>query len=132
MVGETAIDVTVSGGTVMAAVPVAPFNDAVTFVEPEALAVTKPLELTAATDEIATAHVAVELTLAVEPSLYCAVATNCSVAPTVMFALAGETETDFTVFVVGCGVGVVPRAPLHPVLAIKSDSERKARIGNRQ
>jgi hypothetical protein len=42
-----------------------------------AFAVAIPALLTDAIDPELTVHVAVELTLAVEPSLYCAVAVNC-------------------------------------------------------
>ena len=43
-------------------------------------------------------QVAGELTFAVEPSLYFAVATNCSVAPAAMVAVPGATETAVIVF----------------------------------
>ena len=77
--GPTAMEVTVldTVPTFKVAVPVIPLSDAVTVVEPEDLAVARPVELMVATDVAATAHVAVELTSADEPSLYFAVAVNC-------------------------------------------------------
>ena len=67
----TAMELSVgaAAATVMVAVPLKPLMDAVTVVEPEATALTRPPVLTVATAELAVAQVAVEVTLAVEPSL---------------------------------------------------------------
>lgn len=58
-----------------------PLMEAVTVVDPAACAVTNPALVTDAIDAGFTAHVTVELTLAVDPSLYFAVAVNCWVCP---------------------------------------------------
>jgi hypothetical protein len=50
-------------------VPLMPFIEALTAVEPAATPVARPLELTVAIPLLAAAHVAVELMSAVEPSL---------------------------------------------------------------
>ncbi|MGA8431287.1 MAG: hypothetical protein WB729_15810 [Candidatus Sulfotelmatobacter sp.] len=100
VVGDTAIAVTVGaiGDTVSAALPLIPENVAVTVVAPAAIPLARPVEFTVATDWLASDHVAVELTFAVEPSLYFAVATNCSVAPAAIVAVPGVTETAVIVF----------------------------------
>ena len=69
--GVTDIDDSVIVGpvTVNDALPVIPLKDAVTAVEPAVIPVARPLEFTVATTGVATVQVAVELTLAVEPSL---------------------------------------------------------------
>ncbi|HUA91776.1 MAG TPA: hypothetical protein VL991_04370 [Terracidiphilus sp.] len=98
--GVTAIDFTVTGAavTVRAAVPLTPFNDAEMVLEPAATPVATPAALTVATVEPEDAQVAVEVTLAVEPSLYEAVAVNCAVAATAMLAVAGDTAMLLSVF----------------------------------
>jgi hypothetical protein len=77
----TEVTVFVVDCTVRAADPFIPLSDAVTVTDPAAFAVTRPALLTDAIDTEFTVHAAVELTLALEPSLYFAVAVNCSVCP---------------------------------------------------
>jgi energy-converting hydrogenase Eha subunit E len=68
--GATAIEVSVTpAGTVTDAFPLMPFSKAVTVVEPATTPAARPLEFTVATAGVATVQLAVELTLAVEPSL---------------------------------------------------------------
>jgi hypothetical protein len=69
--GNTEIEVTVpvAAVTVSDSVPLIPLRDAVTMVEPTATPVARPLEFTVANACVATDQVAVELMLAVEPSL---------------------------------------------------------------
>jgi hypothetical protein len=68
--GVTDIDVSVAvPATVRDAFPLTPLSDAATIVEPAATPVARPLELVVAIDAGALVQVAVELTLAVEPSL---------------------------------------------------------------
>jgi hypothetical protein len=55
--------------TVSAAFPLIPLNDAVTVVESAVAPVARPVEFIVATAGVVAAQVAVELTLAVEPSL---------------------------------------------------------------
>lgn len=128
--GVTEIDcsvfVTVTVSTSRLALPVMPLSEAVTLVDPEATAVSKPLALIVAIDELPTDQVTVELTLAVEPSLYFAVAVNCCVAPIKMLAVAGDTVTAVNVFV-GGGVVVELGTPAQPMLAITRASETGAR-----
>jgi hypothetical protein len=71
LAGDTAIDVTVLVGavTLSVAVPLIPLKAAVTVVEPDAAPVATPLELIVAIVGAPTVHAAVEVTLAVEPSL---------------------------------------------------------------
>jgi hypothetical protein len=100
-----------------------PLSEAETPVDPDAFAVTSPVALTLAIDEAETAHVTLEFTLAVEPSLYFAVALNCCVAPVAILAVAGDTEIDDNVLV---GV-LVELTPLHPVLAMSNASDRNTK-----
>jgi hypothetical protein len=102
----------------------------VTLVEPEALPVANPLELIEAIDELDTVQVTLELTLAVEPSLYFAVAVNCCVLLVWIVALAGETESEDKVLVAG-GVLEELGSPEHPVPAINSASEQSATTENK-
>ena len=69
--GAIAIDMSVTVGamTVSDALPLIPLSDAVTIAEPAAAPVVRPLDVTVATAGVATVQTAVELTLAVEPSL---------------------------------------------------------------
>jgi hypothetical protein len=69
--GVTLTDVTgfAADCTVNAAEPLIPLREAVTVVDPAAVAVTTPVALTDAIDPDPTLHVDVEVTLAVEPSL---------------------------------------------------------------
>jgi hypothetical protein len=93
--GDTAMEVTVLACTVrVTPALVTPLRAAVTTLEPPATPVASPLELTVATDWVADVQVAVELTFAVEPSLYVAVAVNCWVAPTRIVALEGDTAME--------------------------------------
>ncbi|MGC1374076.1 MAG: hypothetical protein WA824_18215, partial [Candidatus Sulfotelmatobacter sp.] len=119
--GVTEIDVsvfvTVTVSTLRVALPVVPLSEAVTLVDPAATPVSTPLALIVAIDGLPTAQVTVELTLAVEPSLYFAVAVNCCVAPIKMLAVAGDTVTAVNVFV-GGGVVVELGTPAQPMLAI--------------
>jgi len=77
----TELTVFVLDCTVRAAEPVIPSSEADTVTDPSAFVVTSPVLLTDAIDPESTVHAAVELTLAVEPSVYFAVAVNCSVCP---------------------------------------------------
>jgi hypothetical protein len=43
-------------------------------------------------------HAAVDVTFAVEPSVYVAIAVNCCVAPAAMLAVAGVTAMEVTTF----------------------------------
>ena len=124
LAGETAMEVTVFATAVTLSIefPLTPFSEAVIAVDPEATAVAMPLELTVATAGVAAVQFAVELTFAVELSLYVAVAVNCWVAPTAMLVLEGDTETAVTVFVVPLELAGMD---WHPVLAIISEKERK-------
>lgn len=121
--GATAIDLSVFVPvcTLSVAVPVIPLRDAVTLVEPEATPVTSPLLLIEAMAELPTDQVTLELTFAVDPSLYFAVAVNCCVVPVEMLTLAGVTETETRVFE-GGGVEE-PVTPWHPSPASRSASE---------
>jgi len=69
------------------------------------------------------AQVAEEVTSAVEPSLYFAVAVNCSVEPADMLALAGDTDTEVSVF--ACETLVEEGLPPHAMLTTASESERR-------
>ena len=118
-VGETAMDVIVvpvAFVTLSAVVPVMPLSEALTLVEPPAAPVAKPPEFIVATVVLAVVQVAVEVTFAVEPLLYVAVAVNCSVAPTAMLGLAGVTAIDVKVAIVAaCTVRFA--VPLMPLIA---------------
>jgi hypothetical protein len=124
--GETAMAVTVFAAiaTVSVEFPVTPLSEAATVVEPEATAVTSPVELIVATAGAATVQLAVAVTSPVEPSLYFAVALNCCVAPIPTLVLDGDTETATAVFVAPADPD---EPPWHPVLMIMSESERKER-----
>ena len=76
------------------------FSEAVICVDPEATAVARPLELIVATAVFAADQVAVVVTFAVGLSLYVAVAVNCSVAPTAILPVLGDTEIAVSVFAV--------------------------------
>ena len=124
VLGDTEIAVTVAPpvDTVRSALPLIPESVAVTVVDPAAIPSARPAEFTVATDWLASDQVAIELTFAVEPSLYFAVATNCSVAPAAMVAVPGVTETDVIVFV--CEPDGEP-VPPHPV-NVRSETENNA------
>ena len=83
--------------TVRLAVPLTPLKVAFTAAVPALAPVANPLALMLATDAEETDHVALAVTVFVEPSLYVAVAANCCVLPTAMLADPGETETDLSV-----------------------------------
>jgi hypothetical protein len=64
-------------------------------------------------------HVAVEVTTAVEPSLYVAVAVNCCVAPGEMLAVLGAIEIETSVFTAAPTVSVaVPLTPLSDAVIV--------------
>jgi hypothetical protein len=73
---------------------------AVTVVEPAAMAVAIPDEVMVANFAFASVQAAEEVTSAVEPSLYVALAVNCWVAPTARFAVAGEAAIELRTLVV--------------------------------
>jgi hypothetical protein len=73
---------------------------------PAATPVARPLELIVATELVAEAQVAVEVTIPIEPSLYDAVAVNCSVSVVYVLALGGDTAMEVTVL--ACTVRVTP------------------------
>lgn len=97
--GVTAMELTVFAAavTVSAAVPAVPLRDAVIVDEPAAAAVTMPPALMLATEVLELVQVAVEVTSAVKPVLYVAVAVNCCVVPAAMLGDAGVTAMDVTV-----------------------------------
>jgi hypothetical protein len=119
LAGEIAIDFSVAVETVIVAVALTPFNEAVTVVEPPATPVATPLELMVATAVSAMDHVACELTFPVEPSLYVPVAVNCCVVPTDTVAVAGVIAIDFSVAVAAGTVSVaVPLKPLAEAVTV--------------
>ena len=71
VVGETemAVTVFVAAVTVWVAEPLTPLSEAVTVDKPAATPVASPAEFTVATVLVVDVHVAVEVALAVEPSL---------------------------------------------------------------
>ena len=126
--GDTTIDVTVAatGVTVSVAMPLIPDRVAVTAVVPEAIPLANPVELIVATDWLASDQVAVELTSAVEPSLYFAVAWNCWVVPADMSAVPGDTAIDVSVFA-GCEPpGEEGEPPPQPALTMIMAREKYA------
>jgi hypothetical protein len=74
--------------------------------------------LTDAIDAEFTVHVAAELTSAVEPSLYFAVAVNCSDSPDWTLAVAGVTASEERVFVPPELPLLLPETPWHAIPAI--------------
>jgi hypothetical protein len=128
--GESVMDesVFVAAGTVSVAIPAAPFSEAVMVVEPAAIPNAIPAELTVATDVSALVQLAVEVTFAVEPSLYAAIAVNCSVAPIATFALVGEVVIAVSVFpeaVPEPGAVLALDDTPHPILPATSGTDRK-------
>ncbi len=121
-VTATAVSVFVAAVTVSLAVPLIPLSEAVTEVEPAATAVASPDMLIVAAELLEDVQLAVEVTFAVELSLYVAVAVNCCVVPAAIVAVAGETEIDVSVLI-GGGSDELP--PPHPVPAITREKERK-------
>ena len=121
--GETAMEASVFAGVAMVrvAVPLSAPMVAVTVVEPAATAVAIPAAVMVATLPFASVQVAEEVTSAVVPSLYVAVAVNCWVAPTARSAVAGEAEIELTTLV----VLPEPMDELPPQPAAASSSERQ-------
>lgn len=107
--------------TFSVALPLTPFNEAVTEVEPMATAVARPDALTVATAGLAAVQVAVAVTSCVDPSLYLAVAVNCWVAPTVTLTGLGETEMEER-----AGVTVSVALPLMPLSEAATEVEPAA------
>jgi hypothetical protein len=129
IVMEVRVLFTLSVSTSSVAALFTPLIDAVTLVDPEALPVANPPELIEAIDELATLQVTLELTVAVEPSLYFAVAVNCCVLLVWIVALAGETESEDKVLVAGGVLDELGR-PWHPVPAISKAREEDATTEN--
>src|SRR6266481_2672912 len=101
--GETTTEATGTVVTVIAAVLLLPSLIAVIGAEPEATPVTRPPGLTRATVVSPLAHVTVRPTR-VPPAESFGVAVSCTVCPTRMLAVAGETVTEATVAgVLGAG-----------------------------
>jgi len=75
--------------TVMASLPVTPLRDAEKEVEPAATPEASPAEVMVATAALVDAQATVEVTFAVPPLLYVAVAVNCCVAPMAKLAVFG-------------------------------------------
>lgn len=114
--GVTAIEVRVGGGAVAAvmvraAVLLALLSEAVMVAVPVAIAVARPEALTLAAAVSELVQVTDDVTLAVELSLYVAIAVNCCVAPTAMLAVAGVTVMDERVFCEGLGEEVTTWPP---------------------
>jgi hypothetical protein len=101
--------------TVNGAVPLTPLCEAVTVVDPEAIAVASPELLIDATVVFVTAQLAVEVTSFVDPSLYVAVAVNCCVAPIAKLVGLGVIERAVTVFAPTVTVVADEAAPPVPV-----------------
>jgi hypothetical protein len=115
--GEIAIDFSVFAVavTVSVAVPLTPLSDAVTVDEPAATPVATPAALIVAIEVFALLHVTVEVTFAVELSLYVAVAVNCCVAPTAILAALGDTAIEVRVGEVPPAATVSVAVPLMPL-----------------
>jgi hypothetical protein len=129
--GETATEVIVFPAfavTFSMVVPFLPLIEAPTVVEPAAMPVARPLELIVAIAEFAAVQFAEEVTFAVEPSLYVAVAVNCSVAPAAMLAFPGDTAIDVRVFV---DESEFPELP-QPVVASTSRKEKQSELDKRK
>lgn len=77
--------------TVAITLAVCPLKTAVMVVVPEAMPLARPVALIVATLVSDDDHVAEEVTFAVVPLLYCAVAVNCCVEPVSKLAFAGVT-----------------------------------------
>lgn len=83
--------------TVAVTLAVCPLNVALMVVAPSATPLASPDALIVATLVSEEDHVAEEVTFAVEPLLYCAVAVNCCVEPASKLAFAGVTVMPVTV-----------------------------------
>ena len=104
-----AIDATATGMTVMAADPAIPSLVAVIVAGPGAMAVTRPVPLTVATEAAFVLQVTVRPVSAV-PDASRGVAASCAVAPTVIGDVLPLTETDATA-AGGGGGGVTVSLP---------------------
>src|SRR5437764_13289290 len=93
--GVTATEATGTAATVTVALPAFPSLVAVIVAEPAALLVTRPLGLTVATAVLLLPHVTVRPVSAL-PAESFGVAVSCTVCPTRMLAVAGETATEAT------------------------------------
>jgi hypothetical protein len=122
--GVTAMEESVFAAavTVRAAVPFIPLNDAVTVLDPAATPDAIPAALIFAAAALELVHATVDVTFAVEPSVYVAVAVNCCAAPAAMLAVAGVTAMEVTEFWLP-----VNEPPLHPMLATANDSKTENR-----
>jgi len=85
--------------------------------EPAPTPLASPALFTVATVVVDDCHEAVEVTAAVEPSLYVAVAANCCVPPAVTVAVAGVTAMLDTVFIAAATVSVACAVKL-PAVAV--------------
>ena len=90
--GVTATEATGTTATVTVALPAFPSLVAVIVADPAALLVTRPLGPTVATAVLLLAHVTVRPVSAL-PAESFGVAVSCTVCPTRMLAVAGETAT---------------------------------------
>jgi hypothetical protein len=82
-------------------------------VDPAAAAVARPAAVMVAVAVLELVQAAVEVTFAVDPSLYVAVAVNCCVAPAAMLGAAGVTAMEESDFTAAITVNVaVPLMPL--------------------
>jgi hypothetical protein len=113
--GVTAMVVSVLAVTVKAAVPLMPLSDAVIVDVPEATPVAKPEALMEAAAVLELVHVAIDVTFAVEASLYVPVAVNCCVPPAAMLAVAGVTVMVVSVLGTTWAVTVRLAVPLTPL-----------------
>jgi hypothetical protein len=123
--GETAMEASVFAGAaiVRAAVPLRAPMVAVTVVEPAPMAVAIPDEVMVASFAFASVQVAEEVTSAVEPSLYVALAVNCWVAPTARLAVAGEAAIELRTLVVL--LELRDELPPQPAAASRSERQRQ-------
>jgi hypothetical protein len=99
-----------------------PSRVAVAVVEPAATAFASPDGLMVATFESASVQVADAVTFAVEPSLYVAMALNCSVAPMAMRAVPGDAAMAVNTLVEPPGAR--DEDPPHPTAAASSEREK--------
>jgi hypothetical protein len=122
--------VTVADGTVSVAVPLTPLSVAVMVVDPGSNAFAMPDELTVATAAFVSVQLAVEVTLAAEPSLYVAVAVSCSVAPMTRLGVAGDTAIalrDFSEMPANDVGAPHPTTLVSKRMAIKHSASRRSR-----
>src|SRR5437016_2688002 len=112
--GVTATEATGTTATVTVALPAFPSLVAVIVAEPAALLVTRPLGPTVATAVLLLPHVTVRPVSAL-PAESFGVAVSCTVCPTRMLAVAGETATEAT-DATGTSVTVTVALPAFPSL----------------